>query len=541
MPSSNRRSPLLAALPAALLLALAAPAAFAADGPCLNPDGTPVTPAPGTNQGIEYGPDNTTCDARAVALGQGNTATGWNSLAVGGLNRALYEDAVAVGQRNWASGDASTAMGYYNMATGKFSAAVGFRTAATGTRSAAAGNSSWASGDSSVAFGSWYDRNGDGERNLDTDIGDWEGDDVSSTEYTIASAKYATAIGAGARSTQEGALALGADAAATHAGSAAIGYHSATDRDNSVSFGSAGALRQLTFVAAGTQATDAVNLGQLQAAIGGIASVDLAPVASAFGGGAAYAGGVFTPPSYAIQGIDYHDVGAAFAAINTWMTSNANGVQYDDASKRHVTLQGSGGTQVHNLAAGTAATDAVNKAQLDAGDAATLAAAKAHADAGDARTLQSAKDFATAGDAATLSASKSYTDATAASTLTSAKTYADTRATAAVNTANAYTDGKFAAWNDTFTQYRTAVDARFTATDKRISQIGAMSSAMTHMAANAVPAQAGNGRMAIGVGSQSGKAAVSIGYGKRLGNGTSFTLGASFSGCLLYTSPSPRD
>ena len=57
-----------------------------------------------------------------------------------------------------------------------------------------------------------------------------------------------------------------------------------------------------------------------------------------------------------------------------------------------------------------------------------------------------------------------------------------------------------------------------------------MSSAMTQMTANAVPAQAGNGRMAIGVGTQSGKAAMSVGYGKRLPGGASFTLGASFSG-----------
>ena len=68
----------------------------------------------------------------------------------------------------------------------------------------------------------------------------------------------------------------------------------------------------------------------------------------------------------------------------------------------------------------------------------------------------------------------------------------------ALRSANSYTDQRFTAWNDTFTQYQQAVDQRFIATDRRISQIGAMSSAMTQMTANAVPAQAGNGRMAIG-------------------------------------------
>ena len=60
--------------------------------------------------------------------------------------------------------------------------------------------------------------------------------------------------------------------------------------------------------------------------------------------------------------------------------------------------------------------------------------------------------------------------------------------------------------------------------------IEAMGSAMTHMVSNAVPAQAGNGRMAIGIGAQAGKAAVSLGYGKRLPGGASVTFGASFSG-----------
>jgi autotransporter adhesin len=41
-------------------------------------------------------------------------------------------------------------------------------------------------------------------------------------------------------------------------------------------------------------------------------------------------------------------------------------VKYDDAGKGSLTLAGADGTTLHNVAAGTAATDAVNKAQLDA-------------------------------------------------------------------------------------------------------------------------------------------------------------------------------
>ncbi|MDI1252317.1 YadA-like family protein [Thermomonas sp.] len=128
--------------------------------------------------------------------------------------------------------------------------------------------------------------------------------------------------------------------------------------------------------------------------------------------------------------------------------------------------------------------------------------------------VAAAKANAAAGDAATLTASKTYTDTTATQTLTSSKSY---------------TDSKFAAWNDSFSQYKQQVDVRFAQTDKRISQIGAMGTAMTQVAVNAANGSGPNGRIAIGVGAQGSQGAVSVGYGKRIGDRASFSLGASFS------------
>ncbi len=447
--SASRR----AALASALLLALSSTAAFAVDPQCRDADGHVILPAPSTNQGVEAGVDNATCHAYAVAVGGKNIAGDRNSVAVGYYNWALGEESVAFGYSATAMGEASTAVGRANWAFG--------------FRSQAYGGSTVAAGDSSVAFGTWFDRNNDGFVNIDLDL---DGDGVmdSSSEGTFARGKYATALGAGA------------DAVADN--SVAIGSGSLADRGNAVSFGNASVQRQLINVADGTQDFDAVNLRQLRAAIAG-SSADLSPFAAAFGGGAAWAGGIFTPPSYTIQGVSYNNVGAALAAIDSWMSGNANGVQYDDASHATVTLDGANGTQVKNVAAGTAATDAVNKQQMDAGDAATL------------------------------TASKSYSDTKSSQTLASAKTY---------------TDQKFAAWNDTFTQYQQQVDRRFAQTDKRIDQIGAMGSAMTHMAVNAANGNSAKGRIAIGVGAQGSQGAVSIGYGKRLGDRGSFSLGASF-------------
>ncbi|QNN70879.1 YadA-like family protein [Thermomonas carbonis] len=170
--------------------------------------------------------------------------------------------------------------------------------------------------------------------------------------------------------------------------------------------------------------------------------------------------------------------------------------------------------QIKNVAAGTDPSDAVNVAQMESRDQQVLAAAQKHAEIGDDATLAAAKAHANAGDAATLTASKAYTDTTATQTLNSAK---------------AHTDVKFAAWNDTFTQYQQQVDRRFAQTDRRIDQIGAMGSAMTHMAVNAANGDSAKGRIALGVGAQGGQGAVSIGYGKRIGDRGSFSFGASFS------------
>ncbi len=76
--------------------------------------------------------------------------------------------------------------------------------------------------------------------------------------------KDAVAGGAGAIASADHSTAIGTHSKATHTNSVALGYNSVTDRDNSVSVGSVGNERQITNVAAGTQNTDAVNVGQLK-------------------------------------------------------------------------------------------------------------------------------------------------------------------------------------------------------------------------------------------------------------------------------------
>ncbi|AOA57870.1 hypothetical protein BFG52_05560 [Acinetobacter larvae] len=78
-----------------------------------------------------------------------------------------------------------------------------------------------------------------------------------------ATAENTLAGGSGAEASAENAVALGNNAVAKGKNSVALGQGSVADRENTVSVGSEGKERQITNVAAGTKATDAVNVSQL--------------------------------------------------------------------------------------------------------------------------------------------------------------------------------------------------------------------------------------------------------------------------------------
>lgn len=118
------------------------------------------------------------------------------------------------------------------------------------------------------------------------------------------------------------ATAIGSGASSTGANSVALG-NASTDggRANVVSVGAVGAERQVTNVAAATQTTDAVNLGQVRS------------LATALGGGASYdAAGNLVAPAYNLTNVaadgsttagSYNNVGAALGSLNS-SVSNLN-------------------------------------------------------------------------------------------------------------------------------------------------------------------------------------------------------------------------
>lgn len=266
-----------------------------------------------------------------------------------------------------------------------------------------------------------------------------------------------------------------------------------------------GTAQQIHNLAAGTAATDAVNLSQLDAATAGLGNADWQHLVSWFGGGAAYNAttSVFTAPTFTVQGNEYHDVASAFGAVDGSLTNlqseidnititppgsggtDNNAVHYDGSSGKSVTLKGSGGTTIHNVAAGTATTDAANVGQVQAVAASTLSEAESYSEQGDTTTLNSAQ------------------------------AYADSRSAQTLTDANAYTDWRVNRLNDQF--------------NRRMARTGAAASALGLMAGTAAAIHQDD-TLAGAVTTFQGRPAAAFGVQHHFSDRFAMTVGASFAG-----------
>ncbi|EKS9889371.1 YadA-like family protein [Burkholderia pyrrocinia] len=310
---------------------------------------------------VAIGSGSTASATEAVALGLRSTASGANSMTLGGDAKATEQNSIALGYRseadranavsvgsatlqrqitNVAAGTAATDavnLGQMNTAlatkvdnnyvkvngtvdataTANGAIAIGsnahadatgaaYPGVAIGMNSSAIGNSLAMGGGANavsrgVAVGAGTTANVNGA----TAVGYIAG----------ATADSATALGYSARAGNVKSLALGAGANVQNDGSVALGAGASTDRDNTVSIGSSTQQRQITNMAAGTAATDAVNVSQL------------APVVTALGGGAAIdtTTGAVTGPTYNLtNGGPQTTVGGALGALDQGLTT-ANG------------------------------------------------------------------------------------------------------------------------------------------------------------------------------------------------------------------------
>ncbi|WP_346690465.1 YadA-like family protein [uncultured Cloacibacillus sp.] len=236
----------------------------------------------------------------AYALGSNAHALADNSLAIGYVARATAENSVAIG---YGAGSLYDYIGSLTRSVGENSTSVGHSAHALGQASTALGYYTYVYGDNSVAVG---DNATVGTANTDVDD----------------------------------AVALGSNSKATES--------------NTVSIGNNTTKRRLVNRAAGKADTDGVNVSQLKKL--GTAT------ANALGGDSEFSfstsGNGTLKTSLKVGDDTYSSVQRALDALA------GSTVAYDADDKSTITLGGTNGTTITNLAAGVNASDAVNFGQL---------------------------------------------------------------------------------------------------------------------------------------------------------------------------------
>ncbi|PMY68986.1 MULTISPECIES: YadA-like family protein [Pseudomonas] len=285
----------------------------------------------------------------------------------------------ALGLNTVASGISSTAVGYGSNAQGVNSVAIGGSAAnSAGTASLTVANSTTASDEGAIAIGSNTTRGAQAGAKNSIALG---------AESTVAAAaSSAVAIGQLASATVANSVALGSNSSATGStlSTLAYGVGGSATAGGEVNIANGASGRRITGLAAGANATDAVNVSQL--------NKTGQDTATALGGGAAVNAitGAWTAPSYSTNSINAtgantgplvsNNVGAALTNLNTSVTNTAAvAVKYDDAATKNQVTFNPAGTAVKltNVAAGTlnaTSTDAVNGSQLFASSQNTAAA-----------------------------------------------------------------------------------------------------------------------------------------------------------------------
>ena len=300
--------------------------------------------------------------------GKYSASTALNDIAIGTASKAAGGNSIALGASATASGAKSIAIGYGNEVKGAGSGAIGVPSRIDGNASYAMGNDNVVGTGSNNVFILGNNVNigaTDVKRDVDTGI-------VTSYTPTANPVSGAVALGNNTGVTVAGGVALGEGSQAT-IGANVAGYDPKTgsaSADTSptwkatnaaVSVGKAdGTLtRQITGVAAGTVATDAVNVAQLKAA----ASASKTKVTEG--------SNIVVSSTTGADGSETYTVKTAQdLAVNTVTTGNttisSDGLTINGGPSVTTTGINAGGNKITNVAAGTNSTDAVNFAQLQA-------------------------------------------------------------------------------------------------------------------------------------------------------------------------------
>nr|WP_244259064.1 adhesin [Cupriavidus gilardii] len=366
-----------------------------------------LAPVSGTiTAGTAIVPYNTTDVNLAGAVSVGNAATNTLRQITNVADGTSAHDAVTIRQLQGAIGSVTATGTKYFHANSTLNDSL-----AVGVDSIAVGPETIVNGDNGIGMGK------------NAQVAQTAPGGTAIGQNSLVSQADGVALGTNAQSQGIQSLALGAGSQAVFANSVALGAGSVTTvgartgyigygvgSQNSVgevSVGNAGAERQITNVAAGSAPTDAVNVSQLNQVAQN--------TATSFGGGASYDSttGSYTAPTYSVGGATYNNVGDALGAQDTIVKNQGdsianhfgggttynpatgtigggftvngktyanvadaigdtagqveNSIQYDNSDRSQITLGGTNGTKITNVAAGNISensTDAVNGSQL---------------------------------------------------------------------------------------------------------------------------------------------------------------------------------
>jgi autotransporter adhesin len=267
--------------------------------------------------GTAIGEKSTVGAGGGVAIGYNNSAgtasnggAVYNSTAIGVDNNASAAYSTAIGYANIASGRSTLSLGTANQATGDIAVALGRQSYAMGPYSFAAGFVASAWGQDTIALGRLAVA---GENNGASSVSD-----IAIGDNSLAQGGSALALGSGARTTNARAVAIGAGSMAlrgTLSGNEAFSGSALSANASEFSVGAAGSERQITNVAGGQRDTDAVNVRQLRGlgnTLGTTLGSSFDPTTNAY-----------TAPSYGYNGRTYQTIPDLAGAIDTF------GLRYD--------------------------------------------------------------------------------------------------------------------------------------------------------------------------------------------------------------------
>ncbi|MBD8696843.1 YadA-like family protein [Stenotrophomonas sp. CFBP 13718] len=347
---------------------------------------------------------------------------------------------------------------------------------------------------------------------------------------------------------------LGANAGAYADNCVALGEGSECREADTVSVGAGGpqGTRRVTNVTAGVANNDAATVGQLQ------------PVASALGGGASYAGGVFAAPTYTFKsGNTYNNVGDALTdldgrvttieqtpgggsgtpgprggdGLSAYEVALANGFQGNEhdwlaSLKGEPGIQGPAGNDGVDGTAGTGSGSTAKAGRNvevttneDGSQTVSVSDKVQLSDAGSVQvgaTTVNAQGMKVQGGPSVTAAG---VDAGNQRVTSVANGRIERGSTDAVNGGQLYDVQQV--WDDRWTE----TDRRFRHQDRRINALGAQMGAMTQAATAAAQgggAAIGQVNLNAGVGFSGGEAALSVGWGARVSEKVSVSAGVSF-------------